>query len=113
MPLDLACPCCSRPVRSLPSADLIALALGFTPVQGAILGAVMKGRGLPVPVAAILRAIYADDDDPPDPERQYSTFKEKLCLMRPRLARVGLAVENVGRGDGYRLVRLADAGREA
>lgn len=105
---NLVCPCCGKPVRGLVSADLLELALDLSRVQAAILGAVMAGRGNPVPTEAILRAIYGDRDDPPDPDRMYATFKERLCLLRPKLARVGLAVENVGRREGYRLVRLAD-----
>lgn len=102
------CPCCSRPVRGgdLP-AELLAMGLGFSPAQGAILKTVMSGHGRPVQTETILRAIYHDDDSPPDPARQYATFKEKLCLMRPKLAGAGLAIENGGRGESYRLVRLA------
>ncbi len=85
---------------------MLALALGLSPVQSAILRAVMAGHGEAVPTDAILSAIYGADPSPPSPARMYATFKEKLSLMRPRLARVGLVVENVGRGDGYRLVRL-------
>lgn len=105
-PID--CPCCSRPVQGSLSADLLGLALGLTPVQTAILAAVIAGKGQAVPIERILRAICRDDDNPPDPSRQYATFKEKLCLMRPLLAGARLAIENVGRGEGYRLVRLTD-----
>jgi hypothetical protein len=92
---------------------MLALALGLTPVQAAILRAVMAGRGQPVPTEAILRAIYRDAHDTPDPERMYATFKEKLSLMRPRLARVGLVVENVARFGGYRLIRMDAAADRA
>ena len=57
----------------------------------------MAGRGEPVPVDRILAAIYPDEREAPNRSRQYATFKERLCLMRGKLARVGLAVENVGR----------------
>ncbi|MTH33175.1 hypothetical protein GL279_01010 [Paracoccus limosus] len=43
----------------------------------------------------------------------YATFKEKLSLMRGKLARVGLVVENVARFGGYRLVRLDAAADRA
>lgn len=105
----ICCPCCSRPAQGSMSADLLGMALALTPVQEAILKAVIAGKGQPVPTEAILRAIYHDDDNPPDHSRQYATFKEKLSLMRTRLAGAGLAIENVGRGEGYRLVRQAGA----
>lgn len=107
----IRCPCCGKPVQR-PSAELLALLLGLTPTQSAILRAVMKGRGESVPTETIQRTIYHDDDSPPDADRQYSTFKEKLCLMRPKLARVGLGIENVARGDGFRLVQVTDEVRD-
>ncbi|MFC3166813.1 hypothetical protein [Paracoccus fontiphilus] len=100
------CPCCSRPVQGSLSADLLALALDLTPAQGAILRAVSAGNGHAVPTDSILRAIYEDEDNPPDHSRQYATFKEKLSLMRTRLAGAGLAIENVGRGEGYRRITI-------
>jgi hypothetical protein len=45
----ISCPCCSRPVQGSMSADLLALALGLTPVQEAILRAVSAGKGQAVP----------------------------------------------------------------
>lgn len=105
------CPCCARPVQGSMSADLLGLALGLTPVQEAILRTVSAGKGQAVPTDSILRAIYRDDDNPPDPSRQYATFKEKLSIMRSRLAGAGLAIENVGRGEGYRLVRVTGRGQ--
>ena len=58
-------------------------------------------------IDSILWAIYGDDDNPPDLSRRYATFKEKLSIMRSRLADAGLAIEYVGRSEGYRLVFTA------
>lgn len=99
----LDCPCCARPVAR-PDAQTIALALDLSPQQAVILETLLAGRGRPVSVARITRRMYRDAEPPAD---VYSAFKVPLSRVRGPLAEIGLVIENVGRGLGYR-ARWAD-----
>lgn len=101
-PID--CPCCKQPVR-VPSLEIVIDHYKVTPLEARILGAVWKGRGLPVQTEKIFDAMYWDDaDGGPSPPRMYAAFKVALCHLRARLEGSGVSVENVGYRRGYRLV---------
>lgn len=98
------CPLCKQPVR-MPTLEMVVDRFRVTPLEGRILGAVWKGRGLPVPTERIFDAMYADDPDGgPSPSRMYAAFKVSLCHLRARLQGSGITIENVGYRRGYRLV---------
>jgi hypothetical protein len=89
-------------VRGRPSVDVLVLALDLQPMQAAIVRAVLKGKGRPVPTALILLEMYGDADQ--SPARMYASFKESLSKMRKRLLTVGLSIQSAGYGAGYRAV---------
>ena len=101
---EIACPCCKQPVR-VPSLEIVVDHYGVTPLEARILGAVWKGKGMPVQTERIFDAMYEDDaDGGPSPPRMYQAIKVALCHMRARLKGSGVSIENVGYRRGYRLV---------
>ncbi|WP_237370181.1 hypothetical protein [Rhizobium sp. SL42] len=77
----------------------------LTPLEGKILAAIWKGRGMPVMTARVFDFMYADDPDGgPEENRAYLAFKVALCHLRKKLSGSGVGVENVGYRQGYRLV---------
>lgn len=101
-PID--CPCCKQPVRA-PSLEMIIDHYGITPLEGRILGAVWRGKGLPVTTERIFDAMYQDDPNGgPSPPRMYAAFKVALCHMRAKLKGSGIGIVNPGYRRGYRLV---------
>ncbi|SDL06352.1 hypothetical protein SAMN05428953_12627 [Mesorhizobium muleiense] len=101
-PID--CPCCKQRV-TVPTLDIVIDRYKVTPLEARILGAVWKGKGMPVMTERIFDAMYSDDPDGgPSPTRMYAAFKVALCHLRARLAGSGIAVENVGYRQGYRLI---------
>lgn len=101
---EIACPCC-RQLVAVPTLEIVIDHYGVTPLQAKILGAVWRGRGMPVMTERIFDAMYQDDPDGgPSPTRMYEAFKVALCHLRERLKGSGVAIENVGYRRGYRLV---------
>lgn len=98
------CPCCQQRV-TVPTLEIVIDRYSVTPLEARILGAVWKGKGMPVMTERIFDAMYADDPDGgPSPTRMYAAFKVALCHLRARLAGSGITVENVGYRQGYRLI---------
>jgi hypothetical protein len=104
------CPCCAQPV-DVPPLDQAIVDLDLPPMQARILDAIWKGRGLPVQTGRIFDAMYADDPEGgPEPSRMYNVFKVMLWNLRNRLEGSGIAIENVGYRQGYRLA-IVSAGK--
>jgi hypothetical protein len=100
----LLCPCCKQAV-TVPSLEIVVDAVKATPLEAKILGAIWKGKGMPVATERVFDAMYADDPDGgPTPSRMYAAFKVALCHLRTKLRGSGLGVENVGYRQGYRLI---------
>jgi hypothetical protein len=100
-PID--CPCCKAPVTA-PNVDLVVDHYKVPPMEEAILRAVWKGKGFPVPTERVFDAMYADDPDGgPGPGAMYKAFKVALHHLRSRLVGSGVGIENVGYRRGYRL----------
>ena len=98
------CPCC-RQLVAVPSLDIVVDRYHVPPMEARILGAVWRGKGLPVQTERIFDAMYVDDPDGgPSPTRMYAAFKVALCHLRARLEGSGIGVENVGYRQGYRLL---------
>jgi hypothetical protein len=101
---EIDCPCCRRKIEK-PDFDVLVDYYKITPLQAAVLDAVWRGRGLPVPTERIFTVMYADDPDGgPSPNAMYRDFKVALHKLRKRLEGSGVTVENVGYRQGYRLV---------
>lgn len=101
---SIGCPCCKRPV-GVPDLGVIIDHYDVPPLEQAILEAVWRGRGLPVPTERIFDRMYADDvDGGPEPTRMYAAFKVALCHLRQRIEGSGVLIENCGYRRGYRLV---------
>lgn len=112
----IACPCCKQAVP-VPSQEIVVDYYKLTPLEARILGAVWKGKGMPVQTERIFDAMYADDPDGgPSPGKMYLAFKVALCHLRVRLdgrdpneplkqvrQSSGITIENVGYRRGYRL----------
>lgn len=100
----IACPCCKQSV-TVPSLDIVVDHYKVTPLEARILGAIWRGKGLPVQTERIFDAMYVDDPDGgPSPTRMYAAFKVALCHLRARLDGSGVSIVNVGYRRGYRLV---------
>lgn len=101
---EIACPCCKQPVR-VPSLEIVVDHYGITPLEARILGAVWRGKGMPVMTERIFDAMYSDDaNGGPSPPRMYQAFKVALCHMRAKLKGSGVGIANSGYRRGYRLV---------
>jgi len=101
---EIGCPCCKRPV-GVPDLAVIMDYYDVPPLEGAILTAVWRGKGLPVPTERVFDVMYSDDPDGgPEPARMYQAFKVSLCHLRQRLKGSGVSIENCGYRRGYRLV---------
>ena len=100
----IPCPCCSQAV-SVPTLEIVIDRFGLTPLEGRILTAIWKGRGMPVMTNRIFDSMYADDPDGgPENTKMYSALKVALCHAREKLAGSGIGIENVGYRLGYRLI---------
>lgn len=100
----IECPCCHQPVR-VPTVDIIADHYKLTPMEKRILGAIWRGKGMPVHTERIFDAMYEDDPDGgPSPGKMYAAFKVGLCHMRAKLEGSGVSIETVGYRRGYRLI---------
>lgn len=100
----LLCPCCKQAV-TLPSVEIMIDAYNIAPLEGRILGAIWKGKGMPVSTDRIFDAMYIDDPDGgPTPTRMYAAFKVALHHLRHKLEGSGVGIENPGYRRGYRLV---------
>ncbi|QND53441.1 hypothetical protein HB779_17265 [Phyllobacterium sp. 628] len=98
------CPCCKQAVH-VPTLEIVVDHYKVTPLEARILGAVWKGKGMPVQTERIFDAMYIDDPDGgPTPTKMYLAFKVGLCHLRAKLQGSGINVENVGYRRGYRLV---------
>lgn len=92
----IECPCCKQSVR-VPTLDVVIERLRVPPMQARILGAIWRGKGLPVQTEMILAAM----DRGTDRQHDYEEFKIALCHLRKRLKGVGIKIENVGYAQGY------------
>lgn len=102
------CPCCGR-AMTIPTLEVVCFTYGLSPLQSRILGAVWRGRGLPVSAERIFDAMYADDPEGgPELPKMYAAFKESLHRVRVKLNGSGIEIINSGYRKGYRLV-MGDA----
>lgn len=100
----IPCPCCQQAVAA-PTLEIVIDRFGLTSLEGKILTAIWKGRGMPVMTNRIFYYMYADDPDGgPENSKMYLSFKVALFHMRQKLAGSGIGIENVGYRLGYRLV---------
>lgn len=98
------CPCCRRKMDK-PDLDTVIDYYEIPKLEEAILRAVWKGRGFPVPTERIFDLMYFDDPDGgPGPGKMYRAFKVGVHKLRRRLEGSGITVENVGYRRGYRLI---------
>lgn len=101
---EIPCPCC-RQIVPAPTLDIVIDHYGLTPVEACILGAIWKGKGMPVMSERIFDAIYIDDPDGgPEPSRMYVALKVGLCHIRAKIRGSGVWIETVGYRQGFRLV---------
>lgn len=108
--MTIACPCCDGAV-AVPPLDALLEERGLTDMEAAILGAVWRGRGMPVMCERIFDAMYADDPDGgPTPSRMYMQFKAGRRALLAKLAGSGVGIVSGGWKKGWRLV-IADDGR--
>lgn len=99
----IGCPCCGKAV-GVPDYDVLVDYYDIPTLEAAILDAVWRGKGMPVPTERIFDVMYADDPDGgPDAHKMYKAFKVGLCRLRARLKGSGVTIENVGYRRGYRL----------
>lgn len=100
---EIPCPCCKRPIEA-PTLNLLVDYYRIPALEAAVLEAVWRGKGHPIPTERIFDAMYADDPDGgPSPGKMYSAFKVTLCHLRARISGSGVTIENVGYRRGYRL----------
>lgn len=100
----IPCPCCGSPM-AVPTLEVVCFTYDLSPFQSRILGAVWRGRGLPVAAEKIFDVMYADDPDGgPETPKMYAAFKEALHRLRAKLEGSGVGVVNAGYRRGYRLV---------
>lgn len=98
------CPCCQREMGK-PDLEAIIDWYDIPPQEEAILRAVWKGRGMPVPNERIIAAIYEDDPEGgPSPQAAYSALKVAMSHLRKRLELSGVKIVNAGYRQGYKLV---------
>lgn len=101
---EINCPCCRQKV-SVPTLEIVIDHYGLTPLEARVLGAVWRGRGMPVMTERVFDAMYVDDPNGgPTPQKMYCAFKVALCHLRAKLEGSGISIENVGYRRGYRLV---------
>ncbi|MGO4834657.1 hypothetical protein AB4144_20600 [Rhizobiaceae sp. 2RAB30] len=85
--------------------DIVIDHYGIAPSEESVLRAVWKGNGHPVSTERVFDAMYADDPDGgPALSSMYQALKARLYNLRCRLVGSGVDIENVGYGQGYRLV---------
>lgn len=105
----MPCPCCGK--RTAPSLDMVVEGCLLGPMEEAILTAVWRGRGQPVPTERIFQALQSHDPhNRPSPADLWVKFKFGLNRLRRKLAGSGVAVENCGYARGYR-VTIAAGGK--
>lgn len=103
-PHALSCPCCQQPV-AVPTLDILVDHYELTPIEARVLGAIWRGKGMPVITERIFSAMYIDDPDGgPSQSKMYLAFKVALCHLRKKIKGSGVDVLNVGYRRGYRLV---------
>lgn len=101
--VEVSCPCCRQRVAS-PTLEIIVDHYGLTPLEARVLGAVWRGKGMPVMTERVFDAMYIDDPDGgPTPSKMYLAFKVALCHLRKKIEGSGVDVINVGYRRGYRL----------
>lgn len=99
----IPCPLC-KAVVPVPALDDLVTSRGIKGLEASILGAVWKGRGMPVSTERLFDAMYADDPDGgPSPTRMYLTFNRTLQRLNRLLDGSGVSIIAVGFRQGYRL----------
>jgi len=102
-PDQIGCPCCGQTVH-VPTLDMVIFNYGLSPLEGRILSALWRGKGMPVMPQRVFDVMYEDDPDGgPEPSRMYAAFKVGLCHIRQKLRGSGISIVNVGYRQGYRL----------
>ena len=102
--LRISCPCCQQRVTS-PTLEVIVLRFGLAPLEAKVLSAVWSAKGLPVSTEKVFAEMYSDDPDGgPSNSKMYSAFKVALSRLRAKIRGSGVSIENVGYGQGYRLI---------
>jgi len=100
---DIACPCCKKKV-GVPDIEILIDHYSIPPLEQAVLRAVWKGKGYPVPNERIFDLMYLDDPDGgPTPNRMYAALKVAMCHLRKRIEGSGVSIVNAGYRRGYRL----------
>ena len=100
----IECPCCKKPV-GVPDIGVLVDYYEIPAQEAAILRAVWKGKGHPVPNERIFDLMYEDDPDGgPTPQKMYSAFKVSLHYLRARLKGSGVGIESCGYRKGFRLI---------
>lgn len=100
----IPCPCCGRPI-SVPTIELLIDRYRLASREEKILRAVWRGRGFPVMTDRIFDVMYEDDPDGgPTWSNMYNSFKSGLHKLRLKIDGSGISIQNVGKGQGYRLV---------
>lgn len=94
----MQCPCCgSRVNRKTPIVDLNTNSISFggtvklTPAQAEIAHVMADGFEKFISTERLISAVYGMGNEPDCPDRVISVH---ICNMRPKLARVGLAIES-------------------
>ncbi|MEZ0170769.1 hypothetical protein [Microvirga sp. TS319] len=101
--VSVPCPCCKQPVNA-PSLDIVIDHYGLRPLEGRVLSAIWRGKGMPVMAERVFDIMYADaPDGGPEPSRMYAAFKVSLCHVRQKLKGSGISIESVGYRRGFRL----------
>jgi hypothetical protein len=99
----IECPLCKQTAR-MPTLEMIIDHYRLPAQQAAVLTAVWRGRGMPVPSSRIMDLMYADDPNGgPSQSRAYAQMKTILWRLRQALRGSGISILNVGYGRGYRL----------
>ncbi len=100
----ISCPCCQQRVTA-PTLEVIVSNYGLAPLEAKVLSAIWAAKGLPVSTEKVFTEMYSDDPDGgPSSSKMYSAFKVALSRLRSKIRGSGVNVENVGYGQGYRLV---------
>lgn len=100
----IPCPCCRRAV-TVPDVDIIIDHYSIPRMEAAILRAIWRSKGEPVPTERIYEFMYADyPERRPASGNMYRAFKVALHHLRTRLVGSGVGIVNVGYEQGYALV---------
>lgn len=99
----MICPCYKQ--AAPPTLEMVMEGAHLGEIEAAILRAVWRGKGHPVPTDRILQALQEPDaHDGPSRTDPAVKFKFGLHRLRRKVAVSGVAIENCGYARGYRVV---------